>query len=128
MTTDEYLIKMKSAGIKDSIIAGKLGMTENEVANRWKALLEAAQAGVPCGYLALCTQFSELCEKYRLLGECLKITAAALSDRASSEDVRGMIRDDPDQTIYNLINTFIVLRPFTPVTSEDSIQKSIEQN
>lgn len=125
----QILVKYKTAGMKDEVIAAKLGITVEQVEARWKEILARASRMVDTGYDALCTQYTILSTQYQLLGESLKIIAAALGDVMPMSEIEPLIIGDADDvaaTLRNLSKSCIILRPFTPVNPVESLQQRTE--
>lgn len=125
---DRYLIKLKGAGFTHASIAVKLGISEAEVEQRWKDIENAFIAGNSSGYMAICDHVTVMAHQYQLLGESLKITAEFLSNRMSEQELGQLVVKDREQTLKNLRSQCIVLRPFVPLTAEESIKKTLEGN
>jgi len=124
---DNLLIKYKSAGVKDSVIAAKLGIAIAEVASRWKRLVEVANLPPDNGREALHTQFNTLAIQYQLLGESLKVIAAALGDTMPPSEIAELIVEgDAAQTLKNLNTRCIVVKPFTPVDPVQALEQATQ--
>lgn len=124
----KYLIKLKGAGFTDATIAKKLGIPEAEVVRQWKELEAAFLSGSLSGFAAFCDHVTVTAHQYQLLGESLKIMAEVLSNPVSEKELREMVVADIDQTIKNLQSRCIMLRPFIPVTPEESIRRTTKNN
>lgn len=124
ITDDNLLIKYKSAGVKDHVIAAKLGIPVEEVAIRWNQLVEIAGQPKANGYDALCAQFNTLALQYQLLGESMKVVAAALGDVMPLSEVSKLVAEDRLVTIKNLSEHCIILRPFTPVDPVKALEQA----
>jgi len=116
------LVKYKRANWTDRAIAAKLGVSVEEVARRWREILDRASQMSSSGYDQLNIQYQILCQQYQLLGESLKIIAAAIGNGAEPSDIRPLITPDPEETIKNLMSKLIVLRPFTPMDPAESLK------
>lgn len=125
---EKYLIKLKGAGFSDLAIATKLGITEKEVIERWKKLEAGLASMTSSGYSAFCDTVTIAAHQYQLLGESFKIIASALGDRMTEEEIAALIVDDKKQTLENLRSRCIILRPFVPVTPEESLKNTLQGN
>lgn len=127
VTDETYLLKLMTAGVPADTIAKRLGITPEEVHQRWALLQEKMKALQKSGYQALVDQFTMLCAQYQLLGESLKIIAGALGNEVSPEEVKASIVANPEQTYQNLAQ-YIILHPFVPVSPEESLKRTLEGN
>jgi len=125
---DKYLIKLKGAGFSDAAIGKKLGLSEAWVTARWKEIEATFVTGHTSGFAALCDHVTVMAHQYQLLGESLKIAAEALSNRMSEPELVQLITPDPVQTLKNLRSQCIILRPFVPITPEESIKRTAAEN
>src|SRR3990167_144141 len=129
ITDDTYLLKAKMAGISDGIIAKKLGITEGEVNRRFLTIQVEQCAAVNNGTYGLIAQFNLLCHQYQLMGQSLKVFAEALGKSASYNEVQKVVQlSEPTKVSENLLGSFLILKPFSPVMPEDSLRQSIEGN
>lgn len=127
VTDDNLLIKYKTARIKDDVIASKLGISVEEVNLRWNQLVEIANQSKANGHEDLCVQFNTLSLQYQLLGESLKIVGAALGDVLPMSEVSKLIVEgNKAQTLKNLSEQCIILRPFTPVNPVEALEAATQ--
>jgi len=125
--TDKLLVKYKTAGQPDHIIAAKLGIPVDEVKKRW-AELETLAKEMDCGYIALSTQYNILCQQYQLLGESLKIIANALGNRMTIAEVNQILCSaGPGEAATKVISSAIVLRPFKGIDPIESLKESTQK-
>ena len=127
-TNDTYIIKLKGLGWTHANIAKKLGMREADVDARWKDIEAAYITGQASGYAAFCDHYTIMCHQYQLLGESLKITAGFLGSRMLDSELDKLIVEDWAQTLKNLKDFCVVLRPFVPITPAESAQKALQGN
>lgn len=131
VTDDNVLIKYKSAGLSDEVIASKMNVSVEEVRIRWNQLVEIAAHSKNNGYGELAAQFNTMALQYQLLGESMKICAAALSDVMPISEVAEFIVDDRAQTLKNLSENCIILKPFTavdPAAALEQANQAVQQN
>lgn len=127
ITDETYLLKLKMAGISSASIAQRLGITKEEVERRWQLLQKKMEAMQKSGHQGLINQFTLLCGQYQLMGESLKIIAGALGNEVSTEELKAAIVPDAEKTLENL-RSFIILRPFVPISPEESFKRMLEGN
>lgn len=125
---EKYLIKLKGAGFLNSAIAKKLGISESDVERRWKELESKFDSATASGYSAFCDTVTVMAHQYQLLGESLKIVASALGDRLTEKELDALVVPDREQTLKNLRHNCIILRPFIPVTPEESLKRTLQGN
>jgi len=125
---DRYLIKLKGAGFSNAAIAQKVGITESEVDRRWKEIEANFVTGLSSGYRSFCDHITIMAYQYQLLGESLKIAANAIGNQMSEQELGQLVVADREQTLKNLREHCIVLRPFIPITPEESIKKTLKGN
>lgn len=127
VTDDNLLIKYKAVGLKDDVIAAKLGITPEEVTIRWCQLVEIASQSKVNGFDALCTQFNTMALQFQLMGESMKVCAAALGDMMPLSEVsRLIVENDKVQTLKNLSENCIILKPFTPVDPVKALEQATQ--
>lgn len=123
--TDMYIIRLKGLRWPDNKIASKMGMTEDELEKIWKRIQNEASAILQNGYGTFCDAFSNMALQYQTLGESLKMIATAVGNRATFDDIEKALKAlklDPvlsTAIASELVNTFIILRPFIPITPEE---------
>lgn len=127
-SSDEHLIKLKSAGISDAIIAKKLSIPESEVSQRYHQIWKHLSGLQGNGYIHLSERFTNLCQQYQSMGESLKTIAYALSDHISDEDLSRMVTGDRQETMDNLRQNCIILKAFVPPSPEEEIESTSQGN
>lgn len=119
---DRYIYGCLNAGMPVERLAAKLCITPDEVRRRHASVKAAAASFVETGVEHLVDVFNTVCLQYNMVGEGLKVLSANLSDPILPEEIRSKIVTDPEQTVRNLMASFIILRPFKapepPVLSE----------
>lgn len=128
ITDDKQLVKLKSAGVPITIIAARMGLTVEQVEQRWSQILKDVAAKESNGYLALCDAFHILANQYQLVGESLKIIGNAIGNVMPADEVAKHITSDPQETLDNLRRHTIILRPFIPITPEESLKQTVKGN
>jgi hypothetical protein len=126
---DAILTKYKLAKVSDDRIAAKLGLSVEQVNQRWERILDRASRMTESGYGHLVNQFGILCHQYQLLGESLKPIAEALGNIMPLEEVERLIvgkAEDVALTLKNLARSCIILRPFTPVNPVEALEQQTE--
>ena len=124
---DAWLIKYKQVGLSDKVIAQKLGVPLEEIQQRWKDLMDQSARLNQAGYDNLAAQYHTLCGQYQLMGESLKLVAMALSDVAPIDEIRMAIVSDPEKTLMNLTQSFIILRPCRQVDPSIALEESLKR-
>ena len=114
MTTEEdkYIYGALRAGVPPERLAGKLNTTSAEIQRRYDAVTAMQESFDKAGVDNLAALFETTCLQHQLLGEGLKLLGANLSQPISPEEIRRKLTSDPDQTVKNLMSSFIILRPF----------------
>lgn len=126
---DKYLVKMLSAGFSLANVSKKLGVAEDVLKKRWEMIQASLIVDHSSGYAAFCDHINNSAFQYQLLGESFKITAEALSQRMTDDDLLKLIvAGNPEQTVKNLKSNCIILKPFVPLTPEESIKKTLAGN
>ena len=125
---DKYLMKLKLQGWLDCNIARKMGITEDQVKERWNSIQTLLAAGHASGYAALLDHFTVLCHQYQMLGESLKIVAAALGNQVTEKQLSSLVEDNREHTVKNLMGSCIILHPFIPITPEESLKNTLGKN
>lgn len=123
---DLYLVKLKGAGLTDKEIGQRMNLSIEQVEMNWKRIQRELQSTSVQSSLALFNQYTVLCHQYLLVGESLKIISGALANEASSEELRRCCGATYEETVKNIKQNFIVLRPFTPIDPEESLKQSIK--
>lgn len=110
---DKYIYGCLNAGMPVERLASKLCITPDEVRRRHASVKAAAAAFAETGVENLVNVFNTVCLQYQMVGEGLKVLGTNLSDPILPEEIRKQITmSDPDQTVRNLMASFIILRPF----------------
>lgn len=127
---DAYLVKLKQAKIADEIIAGKLGISIQQVNERWEEILRQVMATEMNGHGELINHFNVLCHQYQLLGESLKIFGKAICNIVPQSELLGLLKEGStvQQMVATLSERCIILRPFVPLTPQESLEQSIKDN
>lgn len=123
---DVYLAKLIGAGLPHALIAARLGISVEEVGKRWERMREEVILAKANGHGMLCEQYNVLCSQYQLLGESLKIVAAALGNTMPTEELKLLIVRDQEQTLKNLTQSCIILRPFVPIDPAASLEEHLK--
>jgi hypothetical protein len=98
----------------DAAIAKKLSMEIGELNRRWDSIMAEIHSQQSNGYNNLREQYTVLCHQYQLLGESLKIVASVLAATMPDDEMLALIAEHPQETIKNLRERAIVLRPYAP--------------
>ena len=128
ITDDNYLFKLKTAKTPDVVIAKKLGISVEEVGKRWNRIVADLKASEHNGYNALCDQFTIMANQYQLLGGSLKVMAKVIGSVVTSKELEDLVSLDRAQTLENLRKNCIILRCFTPISSEEAVKQVTESN
>lgn len=112
ISVNRLIEKYKGAGLPDELICKRLGITSEELNQRWGQILKDARTKEVSGYGELILQFNLLCQQYQVLGESLKVIAMTLGNCMSPAEIRELIKPNPEETLDNLVQKCIVLRPF----------------
>ena len=123
---DQYLVKCKQTGLKNEVIAEKMGITPDEVERRFRQLIQIADQIQSNGWVDFQNQFTVLCTHYQLLGESLKAIAQGLQPLTPSEIEHHLAGSSEDikRSLESLTQNCIILKKFIPV---DPIQALEEQ-
>lgn len=117
--SQENLIKLKQKGIPDHLIAKQMGISVAALRERWNEILKLTMTHTQNGYDALCQQYSRLCLNYQNVGEKLSQISSFLGSTVTKEEVLALIdKDNPEQTAWNLLSNFVILRKFVPPADE----------
>ena len=132
LTTATYIAAAKQAGLSDSTIAGKLGISVEDLQAVWNDIFQSASACIESGYAGLVDQFTTLAHQYQLVGESLKAVATAVGELATVEEIAMLVPVDlhigPLTIAKKLSKHFIILRRYTPPSPEKTLEQSIEGN
>ena len=122
----KVLIKLKKAGFADHIIAQKMGISVEQVQERWNDLQVLSKEVNGHGDFVM--QYEHMCHQYQLLGESMKIVAHCIGAAMTFAEIRALIvPNDVDATIKNLHEKCIMLRPFVAVDPEESLRKHLKR-
>lgn len=113
-SNDEYIAKMVQAGIPAKRIADKLGMTEDDVVQRWKYLQQWATSIHENGMVKLVGAFTVLCNQFELLGGSIKLFSMTLNKALTPKQIDELLKLDKEQLADALKNQYIVLPAFMP--------------
>ena len=127
MTDEHYLIMCKGAGLPDEQIAGRLGITVEQLREKWTRLLNRLSGQIN-GDADFRSQFAHLAGHYQLLGESLKIIANALSNQPSLEEIEAVLTEDKKQSAEAILQNFLIFRPFVVQCAEESLKSTIRDN
>jgi hypothetical protein len=129
MTKDslQYLIRCKSAGIPNDQIAGRLGISIEEVEKQWKQAVQTSLRSSN-GFQDFVNQFTTLAHQYQLVGESLKVFANCLSNTPSIEEIRNVLTDDKEESALAILSSFLVFRAFQYQDVEELIKKTLKDN
>src|SRR5918992_5706679 len=98
MTEDQITIsKYKSLGKSNNWIAAKMGWKPERVEKEWKEITAKANQVLTTGFEKLCYHFQLLCQQYSLVGESLKVIATALDNTMPDDELRELIKEDPNE-------------------------------
>jgi hypothetical protein len=139
---DNHILKLKSLSFSDERIAKKLGMTPEQVAERWKQIQEEMARMQENGYSDLCNCFTIMCQQYQLLGGSLRILATILDHRVPESELEMTFTPDrlkesdakiafsPEQKAWLMskLRKFIVLHPVAPMTAEEMVKTVLKGN
>lgn len=125
MTNESYILKLKGLNQPDEYIAAKLEIPVEEVRKTWQEALERTNRVLSSGYFTLCEQFTQLCQRQKLVNESLHILGAALDNEATPSDLGKFMAPE---TAAQVLQEFIVLKRFTPPTPQESLQMLDGQN
>lgn len=114
----ERVLKMKSVGMPDDVIAQRMELTTDQVRTIVVCAIQEIESSKKNGYVDLSAAFTKLCFQYQLLGESLKVVCGAMASSASVQEIKAVISNHPNPEAA-LLDNFIVLRKFTaPPTPE----------
>lgn len=125
---DKYMLRLKSAKVSDKVIAAKLGITEDELQKRWAKMVAELSTALTSTYGLLVDQITVMANQYQLLGESLKIVCNAVGNQLSREELEALVVDNREQTLANLRDNCIILRPFEPVDPKKALEDSLRGN
>ena len=128
MTTedDKYIWGAVNARQPLERIGAKLNITPEEVSQRYASVQAMQNAVDKTGVDDLVTVFETTCLQHDMVGEGLKLLGQNLCQPISPEEIRQKLTDgDPDQSVKNLMASFIILRPFKapPMPTEAELSK-----
>jgi|YNPMSStandDraft_1061717.scaffolds.fasta_scaffold00227_36 hypothetical protein len=126
-----YISKYKRAGWSNHMIASKLGITEEEVEIVWRCLQSAEKELAASGYKDLLELVNLTAEQFKGLGLMLRTIVESIGDRMDPVELSSLITDDKSQTLKNLMEKAIVLKPFDRKRLESLQEKMLfnpEQN
>lgn len=115
MTQDDaYLVKLKQLGVPQAQIAAKLGKTEAQIDEMWKAITTEVAHATERGYQSLVERWTMLCHQYQLVGESLKVIGGALSEVMTEKELLALVESayTKKDLVQVLMTRAIVLRPF----------------
>jgi len=124
LTDDALIVKYKSMGMTNARISCKMGIPTEEVERRWRRIVTTVQSHQRSGTTALVDQMRTTVLQYQLVGESLKVLTDAFANAITPSELRALISDDPEQTVQNLFNNCILLRPFIPSNPADALLES----
>lgn len=127
LSDESLLIKYKTSGMPDDMIAARMGITVAQVNKRWESVLARGKDMVANGYAELCEAFTTLAHQYQLVGHSLEAISTALSNIMPPEELRQLIDKDPERTLRNLSTFCIILRPYVPVNPVDALQVQLKE-
>ena len=107
-----YVSKYKQAGWSDHMIATKLGITEEEVETIWRCIQNAERELAASGYKDLLELVNLTAEQFRNLGLMLRVVVESVGDLMDPIELSSLITDDKKETLKNLMEKAIVLKPF----------------
>ena len=93
-------------------IAQKLNISPGDVLRRYAELKMAREVADMTGFDGMVAAFNVLCLQYQMMGEGFKVIGNFLSNKASPEEVRQALAISPDDSMKNLMSSFVILRPF----------------
>ncbi len=115
---DKYIIKSKTSGVPDILIAKKLGCSLEELNTRWNAILASAHSAekmLENGYADLTKFYNTFALQYQLLGQSMVQFGRSLQDPLSLLQIADLIRGlSPEEAAEKLLKNAIVLKKFTP--------------
>jgi len=115
VTDEDYLAALKSAGKEDIFVAEKLGISVSEVRKRWKSFLKSRKEKPAAQFSDVSKLQFVISSQMDLLGQSVKLLSSALSDRMSSDDLRKLILQCPeDEDLASWLRERVtILRPFS---------------
>lgn len=125
--TEYWILKYKSAHWTSENIAKKLSTTPQEIDRIWESMVAQSKSETANGSLPLAHQFTVFAYQYQLLGESLKVMASALSNEATTTEIRQLIDSDPLASAERIRSRFIVLRPFQFQDPEKALQDGLKR-
>jgi len=128
VTDQTVLARYKLTGMKDHMIAEKMGISVAEVQKLWTEMREAAHASDPSGYQDLIAHMNVLCYQYQLFGESLKAICRQLGCTVTASDLKAQIvKDDPDKTASNILQHYIVTKAFVKTDPVEALEKHLHR-
>lgn len=127
LSDESLLIKYKTSGMPDDVIAARMGISIAQLNKRWESILARSKDMVANGYAELCEAFTVLAHQYQLVGVSLENVSTALSNIMPPEEIKQLIDKDPDKTLRNLSAFCIVLRPYVPADPLDALQVQLKK-
>lgn len=127
LSDESLLIKYKTSGMPDDVIAARMGISVAQLNKRWESIIARSKDMVANGYAELCEAFTVLAHQYQLVGVSLENVSTALSNIMPPEEIKQLIDKDPDKTLRNLSAFCIVLRPYVPADPLDALQVQLKK-
>lgn len=134
---DYFIVKMRQAGLPPETIASKMGITLESVNTIYDSYLKRQVEGFQNGYLDFISHFNMLCQQYHSIGESLKVLGYTQGNMADVSELSILIaghfeKNDGRVTATEIasliITSFIVLRPFKPISPEEAQARVLEKN
>lgn len=125
---DQYLIKLKTQNIPNKMIAAKLGMTEDEVEQRWVSLVSTASSLTTNGYAKLAELFNNIALQYQSLGQGVNIMGGALANPCTESELIDLMSATPQESARNILANCIVLRRFTAPNPDELLAQMQNPN
>lgn len=124
MNVDLYIARTMVASVPVSIIAAKVGMTEEQVKTRWEALRAEGEKQNENGFVDLLQAFDIMANQYQLLGFSLAHIQKYLAGAVGPGEIEmAILGKTATAASKDLCQKYIVLKRFEPMSPEEALKQ-----
>lgn len=126
----KHMAKLKQLNWTDEQIAEKMGKSVEWVKTTWDAAVQKSIQQTESGYNELVQLYNLLCLQHSLTGESLKAIGMLFSDTVNQKMLSEAIEACPENISLeqHILNSFIVLKRFTPEDPLKQLERHIQSN
>ena len=126
ISDDAYLYKLKTSGWSNLKVAQRMGVTVEEVQDRWDRIKNLSKTEPLSGADDIRGVVGITVQQFHLLGQSISLLGDAINNGIEPSELKGVIASCPEgeDLVTHLLKHLIILKPFILPSAEELIKEA----